>query len=82
VTAGEGFPPVLLARARIAGPGVCICCACTDAFGCSPPCWWEPGTNERLCSNHTEVEKRQARAAIATADAERAAPARKAVRRA
>lgn len=62
------FPPVLAAAARRVRPGTCMLCGCTDAFGCAEGCVWEPGTDERVCTAHTDPELRQARAALRAAD--------------
>ena len=57
----------LLTRARICPAGTCVLCG---------PRWheestWEPGTGERLCSDHSDTELAQARAALLLADQSR-----------
>lgn len=63
------FSPYLGKRAEQVRPGTCLVCLCTDMFGCAERCRWEAGTNERLCSAHTDIEKIQARNALHVADA-------------
>lgn len=58
----------LLGRARVVSPGKCVICGCVESFACPEGCGWEPGTDRRLCTAHTEVEKDQARVALAEAD--------------
>ena len=72
--AAPAFSRDLLARARRVEPGTCVVCGCTELFACSGGCAWEPDMGERLCTAHVDQMKRQARAALAAADAERSAP--------
>jgi hypothetical protein len=60
--------PYLLRRARVVRPGQCVSCGCTPRFACSGGCAWVPGTQERLCTAHGQVDSAQAVEALAEAD--------------